>query len=397
MAGHLMRKEARKKARRTVNRQPHRRLLVESLEDRRLLALAVNAWFNDSAVSENVQSTLCVSYPAPVGDPHSLTITWGDGAWQSFSVTGTGSCFYHTYVDDNPSGTPSDNYYAYVHVSDGVDEGTDWATLLVVNSPPSLTADNVYASESDYGTLSGVFYDPGPSDSLQLVIDWGDGATDTISGSPGQSFTVSHWFSDDLNGSINLWLTDDDGGSYSTSVAVSVANRPPSLYVDSSPHYTSEGQSFSLSLSISDVPSDSVYAVIDWGDGATATVYGQGQHYPSHTYYDDNPSGTPSDSYNIVVTAYDDDGGSTSTSFYYTVYNLPPSLSANSVYASESDYGTLSGVFYDPGPSDSLQLVIDWGDGATETISGSPGQSFTVSHWFSDDLSGYINLWLTET
>src|SRR5439155_26070251 len=44
-------------------------------------------------------------------DPMDFTIDWGDGTFaQTFHLVPGNFAINHTYVDDNPSGTPKDNY-----------------------------------------------------------------------------------------------------------------------------------------------------------------------------------------------------------------------------------------------------------------------------------------------
>ena len=80
--------------------------------------------FSATPVDENGSTTLSGSFSDPGSlDTFALAIDWGDplsaGNTQSLSL-GTDRTFSisHQYLDDNPTGTPSDNYTISVMVTD---------------------------------------------------------------------------------------------------------------------------------------------------------------------------------------------------------------------------------------------------------------------------------------
>ena len=97
----------------------------------------------------------------------------------------------------------------------------------------------------------------------------------------------------------------------------------------------------------------------------------------THTYADDNPTNTPSDSYSISVTVKDDDNGSGSSTTSLTVNNVAPTIT--SFTGTPSFSGPLvfvpsrfTTIFTDPG-TDTFKAEFNWGD-------GSPVQTVPLFH-----------------
>ena len=152
---------------------------------------------------------------------------------------------------------------------------------------------------------------------------------------------------------------------------------------------------------------------IDWGDGSDSTTLtldaGQRQFSATHQYLDDNPTGTPSDTYTVSVTITDDDTGSDDGSTDVVVNNVPPvietlsSSAAGVGDAAEGDTVAVSGTFSDVGTLDTHTAVIDWGDGTSSpaaidesggsgTFSGEhaygAGGIYTITVTLEDDDTG---------
>ena len=74
-----------------------------------------------ASITENQSTTATVTFQdVDAGDTHTCAFTWGDGGTSSVPVAaGVTSCSStHTYLDDKPSGTPSDIYTINVVVTD---------------------------------------------------------------------------------------------------------------------------------------------------------------------------------------------------------------------------------------------------------------------------------------
>jgi hypothetical protein len=137
---------------------------------------------------------------------------------------------------------------------------------------------------------------------------------------------------------------------------------------------------------------------VDWGDGTpiqnipvTFTMANQ-NFSVTHSYVDDNPSGTSQDDYTVSVTVTDDNGGaSLAGTAAATVQNVSPTIFVLNFSTAVDEGGTLTftGTYTDVGTADTHQLLVDWNDGTpVETYSVSGGV-FAVSHVYADeDLSG---------
>ncbi|MGI9645160.1 MAG: calcium-binding protein, partial [Ilumatobacteraceae bacterium] len=136
---------------------------------------------------------------------------------------------------------------------------------------------------------------------------------------------------------------------------------------------------------------------VDWGEGPpeAATVNqgaGAGTFSASHRYLDDDPTGTPSDTYTITVTVTDDDTGSDSDTTSVTVDNVDPVITdivSSATFEDKAEEGetvTVSGTFSDVGTLDTHTATIDWDDGTVEpatVVQGSGGGSFTADHAYA--------------
>jgi Ca2+-binding RTX toxin-like protein/6-phosphogluconolactonase (cycloisomerase 2 family) len=259
-------------------------------------------------------------------DPGEDTVTqysvnWGDGDVEGFMSAGVVAHTYHTYTDD------CDNLTIEVDLEDedGFYENADSLELQVTNVAPLITEFSLDQAEIDENgkvTLTGAFADPGTLDTHRLTIDWGDGNSESLTLDGGtREFSTTHQYLDDNptgtssdNYSVNLTLTDDDGGIDSTSANVAVKNVAPeivSLVVN--PPFVEEHGTVTLTGAFRDVGTfDTHKARIDWGDGKTSDAVvteskGSGSFSGSHIY-------AIGGFYDVKITLTDDDGGSVTQS-----------------------------------------------------------------------------------
>jgi methionine-rich copper-binding protein CopC len=364
-------------------------------------------------INENDVATLQLTFNDPgTQDQHTVEVDWGDGsAVETLTVAAGARTFSttHLYRDDNPTGTPSDNYAVSVRVldDDGGASAATTAQITVNNVAPSnvVVAPLGTINENDVATLNLTFDDPGPDDTHTVEIDWGDGsAVQTLTVAAGtRSFSTTHQYLDDNptgtpsdNYTVSVRMLDDDGGASAVTTAqITVNNVAPSNVVVAPLGTINENDVATLNLAFDDPGTLDAHTVeIDWGDGSplqTLTVAaGTRSFSTTHLYLDDNPTATSSDNYTVSVRVLDDDGGaSTAATAQITVNNVEPS---NVVVAplgtiNENDVATLNLTFDDPGTLDSHTVEIDWGDGSTlETVTVVAGaRSFTTTHQYLDD------------
>jgi hypothetical protein len=202
-----------------------------------------------SATSVNEDGTVTLTgtyHDTGTQDTYTIDIDWGPGETPSLGVVVTGGTFTvtHQYLDDNPTGTPSDNYTISVTLTDD-DTGSDDAstTTTITNVDPVIegisntSPDCGMVAEGESVGVSGTFTDVGTLDIHTGTIDWGDGSTSpaTIIESGGSgSFAGSHVYTDGGIYTVTVTLTDDDTGvdtAITTTVIVGVGIVDDVLYV----------------------------------------------------------------------------------------------------------------------------------------------------------------------
>jgi len=360
-----------------------------------------------AAIVENGIATLIATIVDPgVPDSFTVQVDWGDGSPIATFHYPAGTTHFsetHQYLDDDPSGTETDDYGITVTVQDD-DLGSDSTTTSVtVRNVSPILSDLVATTvdEGDTTTLSGTIVDPGIRDSLMLAVDWGDGSPVEMFGYPAgaTSFNEIHQYSDDNptgttadDYTITVTVQDDDLGGGTAAANVTVNNVAPGISQLSATRID-EGGTTTLSGIVVDPGFQDTFTVqVDWGDGSPVDTL----NYPAettnfettHAYPDDDPEGTPSDDYTINVTVTDDDLGSNTASANVTVDNVAPTLSGLSATpVDEGGTTTLAGEIADPGVLDAFTLQVDWGDGSPiETVNYPAGATdFSETHQYLDD------------
>jgi hypothetical protein len=194
---------------------------------------------------------------------------------------------------------------------------------------------------------------------------------------------VAFGIADDDEYTIGLKVTDTDpDGSLSATATttITVENAAPAIQIELDKVAVDEAGLVTLHGTITDTgTADTHEVVIDWGDGSPAFIIeleaGQRTFEVSHTYTDDNPSGSAADLYTIQVNVSDDDGGTAIVSTDILVNNVPPVITSISNSAAtigsvaEGNSVVLNAGFTDLGIADTHQATIDWGDGFIETVS----------------------------
>src|SRR5262249_19969075 len=154
-------------------------------------------------------------------DGETVSVNWGEGAAVNVTVTTDAVDPHlhhfsasHIYLDDNPSGTPFDDYVITVTATDK-DGGTasTSAKVRVTNVPPvvsnlQLSTTTVNEDGTVTVVLTGNVSDTGTQDTHTVFVDWGDGTRVDSSKDPntvvtysevgGQGkFTATHIYRDD--------------------------------------------------------------------------------------------------------------------------------------------------------------------------------------------------------
>ncbi|TWT89872.1 hypothetical protein Mal64_02540 [Pseudobythopirellula maris] len=378
-------------------------------------------------IDENGVTTLSGDIVDPgLADSFTLTVDWGDGTVETFNYAAADRSFSetHQYLDDNPSGTQVDPVTIRLTVEDddgGVGEAS--VAIEVSNLPPELAdVSATDADENGVATLSGVIVDGGTLDTHTLRVDWGDGTVETFSYAAGErAFSETHQYLDDNpTGTatdpvvIRLLVLDDDLDRGLASTTINVANLPPTLQGIGATDVDENGSTTLTGVIVDPGSLDTFTLTVDWGDGSTETfLYSAAERAFSetHKYIDDNPSGTPVDSYTITLTVTDDDTGTDSASVMINTSNLPPvfdpiadpTVDEGAVFTLTPEVmGALAPIvsFTDPGTNDTHTATIDWGDGSAAeplVVTESGGAGFlSGEHIYSDNGDYTATVTLTD-
>ena len=365
---------------------------------------------NNSPVNESSEAT--VSFTSPF-DPSSTDTSAGfhyafacdNGSLAGATYAGSG-----TSVSTNCTFNDNGTFSVRGRIIDKDGEFTEYTTQVTVNNvAPTITSSDLNLSatsinENDSVTLSGSFSDPGTQDTHTVTIEWGDGSANTTLnlGAGVLNFAAqSHQYRDDDptgtlsdNYTIKVTVKDKDNDSGNASKNITVNNVAPTLSNVAVTSPVNENGTATLTGNITDPGTlDTFTLAVNWGDGSgpqtVSLAAGASSFSVNHTYLDDNPTATASDTNTISLTLTDDDTGSDTKSTSVTVNNVAPTLSNVAVTSPINENGTamLTGNITDPGTLDTFNLTINWGDGSgPQTVSLAVGTlSFSVNHTYLDD------------
>jgi len=272
---------------------------------------------------------------------------------------------------------------------------------IIANSPPIAAAGGPYHVDegSDVTLDASGSSDP---DGYLLTYEWdldNDGEYDDATG-----VTVTYHGIDDASVIIGLRVSDGVFEETDTTT-LTVHNVAPEVTATCG-MTIQENREASLDISIHDEGVLDTFTVeVDWGDGSPHTVVTPGDDGDAvvhllHLYLDDNPSGTPSDTYSITVMVTDDDDGTGSDSDTVTVVNVNPEITLFEMGQPNPQFIlpvvhelTFTGDFVDQGPLDTHAILWQFGDGDTaSTLLAAhtymaPG-SYTASLTILDDDTG---------
>jgi len=278
---------------------------------------------------------------------------------------------------------PSDNgdYFFVLTVwDDELTSDTDFVQVTVLNAPPVVDAGaDQTVLEGSAVTLSGSATDPGLD---TLSYQWRLVSSSNGQSIPGQN-TASFDFVPGDNGTytFELTVTDDDGGSSTDTIVVTVDNVAPSVDAGSDQAVV-EGSLVTLTGSATDPGADELF--YHWQQvGSSNCQWIADQGTSSFNF-------VPADNgvYTFQLTVTDDDGGSSTDMVVITVNNALPTASISG--ASSGVAGQTLSFQVDGDDASAADLAagftyqIDWGDGsAVESLAG--GSSLgPVNHVFAN-------------
>ncbi|KYH45864.1 hypothetical protein AZH51_09260 [Branchiibius sp. NY16-3462-2] len=281
---------------------------------------------------------------------------WDFGDGSTHATTAKPDHTYTTAGDYNVTLTVTDN--------DGA-TGSITHSVTVVNKPPTAA----FTSSVTHNAVS--FDGSGSSDTDGTVAsydwDFGDGSTHATTAKPSHTYTTAG----DYN--VTLTVTDNDGGTdtVTKSVTVGGANQPPTVVWSSS--VSGLVATFS---SAGTTDTDGTVAGLSWdfGDGTGTSTSAN----PSYTY---SRSGT----YQVTLTATDNDGAKTSVTHAVTIANQPPTASFKAT-PNQLAVAFDSSASSDP-ENDSLTYAWDFGDGTGTSTAANPTYTFGAAGTYTVKLT----------
>ena len=227
----------------------------------------------------------------------------------------------------------------------------DNVTIQVLNREPltSFGHSPIDPTVRDVVTFLDASTDP-DGEIVSWLWDFGDGETSTAQNS-------THIYSDKGTYAVELMVTDDDGGSHSTTMEVTVVNLPPAVDFRISETTVNVGDEVMFTDLSSDPERKPLKYLWDFGDGNTSTGSD-----PTHVY---SISGTMT----VRLTVIDDEFEAEMAEGVVIVF---PRIRPVSYFRVESESATVEDElrFYDESTDEDGYIVAwqwEFGDGETST------------------------------
>jgi PKD repeat protein len=177
-----------------------------------------------SPINENEATTLTGNINDPdAGNTFDLVVDWGDGTVMTYSYAAAATFTEtHTYLDDDPTATPSDTYSVTLTVIDNVGGTSNGSTTVTVNNvAPTVDAGpDVVQLPNAPVNFTGVFTDVGTLDTHSYTWDFGDGTVVTGTLSTTHTYTTIGFYT------ATLTIMDDDTGEGSDTLSVTISDPP---------------------------------------------------------------------------------------------------------------------------------------------------------------------------
>ncbi len=323
------------------------------------------------------------------GDTLTARIDWGDGQAEDVTVdreTGAISRshsyaaigLYHAVlsVTDGTATTPS-NFDVLIQKD---------ATSALISGPGAIEEGSVYVL--NLGATG-----PEAAAIQSWTINWGDGTTEVLAGDAQVAMHI--YTKGNRMVTISAFATDGISNFGANTLPVTVTNAAPQITGVGASGGVIEGGATRVSGTFADRGQDDGHrAVIHWGDGTTDTLTllpGETSFSFVHPYAGNRPGNAP---FAVSVEIMDDSGAQASRSLSLTVLNGPPTTSASGPASGLiNQVLQFLGAAGDPGPTDTVQISWNFGDGRVLGFaSSSDPRNLAPSHTYALPGTYYITL-----
>ncbi|MGL6074368.1 MAG: PKD domain-containing protein, partial [Fimbriiglobus sp.] len=264
---------------------------------------------------------------------------------------------------------------------------TTQATIHVRNVAPVIRDLAISAApEGSLSMLTANISDPGSTGPFDVIIEWGDGTSDTFTTSAGP-LSRGHAYATDRVGGYPVSLRiADAGGAFRIERINATPTNTAATLTDLAVTRGTIGTPLTLTGKLADAGSEDVLTVtVEWGDGAleTRTLTASSPFEWTHTY-----AGSPAEGYPIVVTVND---GTTTTTETTTAFisNTPPRLESLSATKAGDRSVLLVGAIRELNRDGQLTLNIDWGNGETASLALPAGATEFTEEFTYPTLGNY--------
>ena len=231
-------------------------------------------------------------------DDTELQIHWdmGDGT----IYENAGLDLFHLYADDGI-------YEVTITADDGSYITIEIFNVEILNAAPLFTdvMFDALGNEGDIVSFNAQVTDV-PSDEVTVTWTFPDGSTS-------DSLFAQYVFTDDGEFIVLVTASDEDGGTSSKQIMVTIENVAPIFTEFQMPSAGQEGEALDFDVAASDPGDDTVVFNINFGDGTSPLITQDGGNI-SHKFAD-------GDTFTITICAADEDGGETCRN-----YTLPVSI-----------------------------------------------------------------------
>lgn len=359
------------------------------------LSPVVSSIAANSPISENgfVTVTGTISDPDE-RDSHTVTIDWGPDNGQTTLTLAAGVTTFsasHQYLDDNPTGTSSDDYTITVSVTDNHGASGGLATVSptviteLVTNGGFETGDFTGWTVVNSGTRSlwainnGTFDPEGPgtplapiSGTFDAVAAQGGPSTQILSEPitvPANVTAATLSWSDRIRNYANTF--SDPNQEWRVLLRGATGNVIQEIYStkpgDAPQQLGPNHRSFDLTAVLKSLSGQTIHLSFEVQDN----LFYFNTTLDNVSLLVTTPPAVPAPQLPVV-----------------TVNNVPPSdVVLNDGTVDENGTFTLTGSFIDPGTEDTHRVVIDWGDGQQPTTVELPAgaTTFSASHQYLDD------------